>query len=145
MKRLHLSENNMLFLRSNARGHRSIFAMAKFIELGYILFRNMRECLSWKRFESDDKSIAQTNTYFEYLDRFYYLEGLNNLEKPWNEAYEAQSFSSSENLCYIKKSYRYIHPLNHIKSIIQMWAFRDKYSSFFVFYGTSTLLVLWGM
>ena len=40
----------------------------------YFLFPNLKKWLGGKRFYSNDEIISQTNTYFEDLDKSYFLE-----------------------------------------------------------------------
>ncbi|XP_011251320.1 histone-lysine N-methyltransferase SETMAR-like [Camponotus floridanus] len=87
-KRPHLAKKKVLFHQDNARAHTCVIAMAKFHELGYellphppyspdyFLFPNLKKWLGGKRFGSNDEVIAQTNAYFEGLDKSYYLEGI---------------------------------------------------------------------
>ena len=54
----------------------------------YFLFPNLKKRLGGKRFGSNDEIISQTNTYFEDLDKFYFLEGIKKLEKCWMKCIE---------------------------------------------------------
>ena len=49
----------------------------------YFLFPNLKKWLGRKRFYANDKIISQTNTYFEDLEKSYFLEGIQKLEKNW--------------------------------------------------------------
>ena len=82
-----------------------VVSMAKFLELryellphppyssdldpsNYFLFPNLKKWLGVKSFYSNDEIISQTNTYFEDLEKFYLLEGIQKLEKRWTKCIE---------------------------------------------------------
>ena len=52
------------------------------------LFPNLKKWLGEKRFYSNDEIISQTNTYFEDLEKSYFLEGIQKLEKRWTKCVE---------------------------------------------------------
>lgn len=104
-KRPHLAKKKILFHQDNARVHTCVIAMAKFHELGYqllphppyspdlapsdyFLFPNMKKWLGGKRFGSNDDVIAETNAYFEGLERTYFLDGIQKIEKRWTKCIE---------------------------------------------------------
>ena len=47
----------------------------------YFLFSNLKKWLVAKRFYSNDEIISQTNKYFEDLEKSYFMEGIQKLEK----------------------------------------------------------------
>ena len=51
----------------------------------YFLFPNLNKWLGGKRFYSNDEIISQTNTYFDDLEKSYYLERIQKLEKRWTK------------------------------------------------------------
>ena len=74
----------------------------------YFLFSNLKKWLGGKRFYSNDEIILQTNTYFEYLEKSYFLEGIQKLEKRWTKCIELkddyiEKYNDflSKNLCLI--------------------------------------------
>lgn len=96
-KRPHLKKKKVLFLQDNAPVHTSTIAMAKFHELrfellphppyspdlapsDFFLFPNLKKWLGGKRFTSNDEIIDATNSYFEDLDKSYFLNGIKQLE-----------------------------------------------------------------
>ena len=104
-KRPHLAKKKVLFHQDNARVHTCVVSMAKFHELryellphppyspdlapsDYFLFPNLKKWLGGKRFYSNDEIISQTNTYFEDLEKSYFLEGIQKLEKRWTKCIE---------------------------------------------------------
>ena len=54
----------------------------------YFLFPNLNQWLGEKRFYSNDKIISQTNSYFEDLEKSYFLEGIQKLKKRWTKCIE---------------------------------------------------------
>ena len=93
-----LSKKKVVFHQDNARVHTCLVPMVKFYELDYellpyppqspdlapsdyLLFSNLKKWLSRKRLDSNDQIISPTNTYFEDLDKSYFLEGIKKLEK----------------------------------------------------------------
>ena len=54
----------------------------------YLLFPNLKKWLGGKRFYFNDEIISQTNTYFEDLEKSYFLKGLQKLEKSWTKSIE---------------------------------------------------------
>ncbi|QQP55123.1 Putative mariner length, partial [Caligus rogercresseyi] len=92
-------------LQDNARVHTCVVSMAIFYELryellphlpyspdlapsDYFLFPNLKKWLTGKRFYSNNEIISQTNTYFEDLEKSYFLEGIKKLEKRWTKCIE---------------------------------------------------------
>ena len=89
-----------IFHQDNARDHTCVVSKAKFHELryelrpqpsyspdsatsDYFLFPNLMKWLGGKRFYFKDEIISQTNTYFEDLEKSYFLEGIQKLQKRW--------------------------------------------------------------
>ena len=79
--------------------------MATFLEMSYellphppyspdlapsddFLFPILKKWLGRKRFYSNDEIISQTNTYFEDVEKSYFLEGIQKLEKRWTKCIE---------------------------------------------------------
>ena len=106
---MHLVKNKVLFHQDSARVqvHTCLVSMVKFHELGYellphlpyspdlasidyFLFANLKKLLGGKRFDSNNEIISQTNTYFEDLDKSYFLEGIKKTGKTLNEVYRTQ-------------------------------------------------------
>ena len=56
--------------------------------IDYFLFPNLKKWLGGKRFYCNDEIISQTNTYFEDLEKSYFLEGIQKLEKRWTKYIE---------------------------------------------------------
>ena len=69
----------------------------------YFLFSNLKKWLGEKRFYSNDEIISQTNTYFEDLDKFYFLEGIQKLEKRWTEYIQLEGDCTKKKITFIKK------------------------------------------
>ena len=45
--------------------------------------------MAWrKEILKDDEIVSQTNTYFEDLEKYYFLEGIQKLEKRWTKCIE---------------------------------------------------------
>ncbi|QQP52895.1 Putative mariner transposase [Caligus rogercresseyi] len=101
-KRPHLAKKKVLFHQDSARVHTCVVSMAKFYELryellphppyspdlapsDYFLFPNLKKWLAGKRFYSNNEIVSQTNTYFEDLEKSYFLEGIKFLEKRWTK------------------------------------------------------------
>jgi len=104
-KRPNCTKKKVLFHQDNARVHTCVVAMAKFHKLGYellphpayspdlapsdyFLFPNLKKWLGGKRFGSNEEVIAETNAYFEGLEKTCYLEGIKKLEKRWTKCIE---------------------------------------------------------
>jgi len=92
-KRLHLAKKKMLFHQDNARIHTCSASMAKFNEFyyellphphlapcGYFLFLNLKKWFGGKRFITREQLIAETEAYFERLDKLYYSDDLKKSE-----------------------------------------------------------------
>ena len=96
-KRPHLTKEKVLFHQDNARVHTCVVSMTKFHELryellvhppyspdlapsDYFLFPNLKKWLGGKGFYSNNEIISQINTYFEDLEKSYFLEGIQKLE-----------------------------------------------------------------
>ena len=47
------------------------------------MYPNLKKLLGGKTFDSNDEIISQTNTYFEDLEKSYFLEGI---KKNWRNA-----------------------------------------------------------
>ena len=54
----------------------------------YFLLPNLKKWLGGKRFYSNDEIISQTNKYFEDLEKYYFLVGIQKLEKRWTKSIE---------------------------------------------------------
>lgn len=104
-KRPHLAKKKVLFHQDNARVHTCLVSMAKIHELGYellphpayspdlapcdyFLFPNLKKWLGGKRFGSNEEVISETNTYFEDLEKTFFLNGIKMLEKRWTKCIE---------------------------------------------------------
>jgi len=97
-KRLHLAKKKVLFHQDNARVHTCPAPMAKFNELfphpaystpcDYFLFPNLKKWFGGKRFTTREQLIAETEAYFEGLDKSYYSDGLKKLENRWIKCIE---------------------------------------------------------
>ncbi|KAG5309730.1 MOS1T transposase, partial [Pseudoatta argentina] len=96
-KRPHLAKKKVLFHQDNARVHTCPALMAKFNEFryeflphpayspdlapcDYFLFPNLKKCFAEKGFTTREQLIAETEAYFEGLDKLYYLDGLKKLK-----------------------------------------------------------------
>jgi len=94
-KRPHLVKKKVLFY--NAPAHASAVAMAKLVELHYVLlphppyspdfapcefflFPNLKKSLVGQKFESNEEVIAGTEAYFADLEKTYFSVGLKKLE-----------------------------------------------------------------
>jgi len=99
-KRLHLVKKKMPFHQDNARIHTCSAPMAKFNEFryelfphpaysldltscDYFLFPNLKKWFGGKRFTTREQLIAETEAYFEELDKSYYSDDLKKLENRW--------------------------------------------------------------
>ena len=98
-KRPHLAKKKFIFHQDNARVHTCVVYVAKFHELryellphiipyspdlapsDYFLLPNLKKWLGGKRFYSNDEIISQTKIYFEDLEKSYFSEEIQNLEK----------------------------------------------------------------
>ncbi|QQP51330.1 Mariner transposase [Caligus rogercresseyi] len=106
-KRPHLAKKKVIFHQDNARVHTCVVSMAKFYELryellphppyspdlapsDYFLFPNLKKRLAGKRFYSNNEIISQTNTYFEDLEKSYFLEGIKKIGETLDKVYRAQ-------------------------------------------------------
>jgi len=54
----------------------------------YFLFLNLKKCFGGKRFTTREQLIAETEAYFEGLDKAYYSDGLKKLENHWIKCIE---------------------------------------------------------
>ena len=82
----------MLFHQDKAPCHMPIATMAKLHELhfelaprDYWLFADLKRMLTGKRFGSNEKVISETEAYFEAKDKSFYKNGIELLEKYWNQ------------------------------------------------------------
>jgi len=104
-KRPHLAKKKVLFHQDNVRVHTCPPPMAKFNEFryellphpayssdlapcDYFLFLNLKKWFGGKRFTIREQLIAETETYFEGLDKLYYSDGLKKLENRWIKCIE---------------------------------------------------------
>ncbi|QQP41991.1 Putative DD34D transposase [Caligus rogercresseyi] len=102
VKRLHLKKKKVLFHQDNAPCHKSLKTTAKLIELGfellphppyspdlapsdYWLFAELKKVLRGRKFRSDNDVIAETEEYFEGLEKSFFAGGIEKLEKRWNK------------------------------------------------------------
>jgi len=49
----------------------------------YFLFPNLKKWFGGKRFTNREQFIAETEAYFERLDKSYYSDGFKRLENRW--------------------------------------------------------------
>ncbi|KAG5333929.1 SETMR methyltransferase, partial [Acromyrmex charruanus] len=63
-------------------------AFARFNSLRLFLFPNLKKWFGGKRFTTREQLIAETETYFEELDKSYYSDGLKKLENRWIKCIE---------------------------------------------------------
>ena len=87
-------------IQDNARVHTCTTPMAKFNEFrykllshpvyspdlalcDYFLFPNLKKWFGGKRFITREQLIAETEAYFEGLDKLYYSDDLKKLENHW--------------------------------------------------------------
>ncbi|KYQ50026.1 Histone-lysine N-methyltransferase SETMAR [Trachymyrmex zeteki] len=89
-KRPQLAKKKVLFHQDNARVHTCPALMAKFNEFRYELLShlayspdNLKKWFGGKRFTTREQLIAETEAYFEGLDKSYYSDGLKKLENRW--------------------------------------------------------------
>ena len=54
----------------------------------YFLFPNLKKWLGGKRFYFNDEIISQIKTYFEDLEKSYFLERIQKLNKRWTKCIE---------------------------------------------------------
>ncbi|KAG5345614.1 SETMR methyltransferase, partial [Acromyrmex heyeri] len=54
----------------------------------YFLFPNLKKWFGGKRFTTREQLIAETEAYFEGLDKSYYSDGLKKLENRWIKCIE---------------------------------------------------------
>ncbi|KAG5313733.1 SETMR methyltransferase, partial [Acromyrmex insinuator] len=54
----------------------------------YFLFPNLKKWFRGKRFTTREQLIAETDTYFEGLDKSYYSDGLKKLKNRWVKCIE---------------------------------------------------------
>ena len=97
-----MQKKKVLFHQDNAPCHKSMKTMVKLNELSfellphplyspdpapsdYWLFADLNKMLQGKRFGSNEKVIVETEAYFESKDESFYKNGIEKLEKRWNE------------------------------------------------------------
>uniref|UniRef100_A0A1B0G5T2 Uncharacterized protein n=1 Tax=Glossina morsitans morsitans TaxID=37546 RepID=A0A1B0G5T2_GLOMM len=102
IKRPQMKKKRMLFHQDDAPYHKSTATMAKLRELpfellphppyspdlapsDYYLFANLKKMLAGKRCSSIEEAIAETEAYFEGLEKSFYRKGIEMLEKRWND------------------------------------------------------------
>ena len=100
----HLAKKKVLFHQDIARVHTYPALMAKFNEFhyellphsayspdlapcDYFLFPNLKKWFRGKRF-TREQLIAETEAYFEGLNKSYYSDGLKKLENCWIKCIE---------------------------------------------------------
>ena len=71
----------------------------------YFLFPNLKKWLGGKRFYSNDEIISQTNTYFEELEKSYFLEGIPKLEKRWTKCIELKGDYIEKKMTFNEKAF----------------------------------------
>ncbi|KAG5308268.1 SETMR methyltransferase, partial [Acromyrmex insinuator] len=98
----YLVKKKVLFHQDNTRVHTYPAPMAKFNEFryellphpaysldlvpcDYFLFPNLKKWFEGKRFTTREQLIAETEAYFEGLDKSYYSDGLKKLENHWSK------------------------------------------------------------
>ena len=91
-----------MFYQDNAPCDKSIKTAAKMVEFGfkllpyppyppdlapndYCIFLEFKKKPCWKRFDLDEKMIAETEAYFEGFDKSFYSSAISNFEKHWND------------------------------------------------------------
>lgn len=106
-KRPSTKRKKILFLQDNAPCHASHLTTSKILSLhfellphppyspdlapsDYFLFPNLKKHLSGKKYETNDELIAETEAYFEELDKSCYSEGIMALEKRWSKCIEVR-------------------------------------------------------
>jgi len=94
------AKKKVLFRQDNARVHTCPAPMVKFNEFryellphpvysqdlapcDYFLFPNLKKWFGGKRFTTREQLIAETEAYYEGLDKLYYSNGLKKLENHW--------------------------------------------------------------
>ena len=104
-KRPHLAKKKVLFHQDNARVHTCPAPMAKLNEFryellphsayspdlapsDYFLFPNLKKCSEERDSQEREQLIAETEPYFEGLDKSYYSDGLKKLENRWIKCIE---------------------------------------------------------
>ena len=114
-----MAKKKVLFHQDNARVH--VVSIAKFHELRYellphppyspdsapsdnFLFANLKKWLGGNRFYSNDEIISETNTYFEDLEKSYFLEGIQKLEKSWTNCIELKG-AYIEKITFYQKTF----------------------------------------
>ena len=94
-------KKKVLFHQENAPCHKPIATMAKLHELhfelllhppyspdlarDYWLFANLKRMLQGKRFGSNEEVISKTEAYFDAKDKSFNKNGIELLEKRWNQ------------------------------------------------------------
>ena len=95
-----MAKKKVLFYQDNARVHTCPTPIAKFNEFryellphpayssdlapcDYFLFLNLKKWFGGKRFTTREQLIAETEAYFEELDKSYNSDGLKKLENRW--------------------------------------------------------------
>lgn len=98
IKRPHLAKKKVLFHQDNAPSHTAFLTQQKLAELrfeiaphppyspdlapsDYFLFPNLKKFLAGKKFSSNSEVIAETEAYFEGLEKSYFSDGIKKLEK----------------------------------------------------------------
>ena len=76
----------------------------------YFLFPNLKKWFGGKRFYSNDEIISQTNTYFEDLEKSYFLVAIQKLETRWTKCIELNLTILKNKKLFMKK------PLFDLKS-----------------------------
>ena len=133
-----MAKNLVIFYQDNARVHTCAVSMAKLYELGnelvpyppyspdlapsdYFLFSNLKKWLGGKTFSSNDEIIDQTNAHFKDLEKSYFFEGIQKLEKRRTKCIELkgdyvekQIFVLQKTLCFIPKSHGLIDPRSYV-------------------------------
>lgn len=101
-KRPQLKKKKVLFHQDNAPCHTSKVTMAKLNELhfqllphppyspdlapsDFYLFARLKQMLAGKRFRSNEEVTAETEAYFEELDKSFYKKGIEMLERRWTD------------------------------------------------------------
>ena len=97
-KRPHPAKKKVLFHKDYARVHTchgQIQRIALWIphpaylaRCNYFLFPNLKKLFGRKRFTIREQLIAETEAYFEGLDKSYYSDGLKKLENRWIKCIE---------------------------------------------------------
>jgi len=115
-KRLHLAKKKVLFHQDNAQFHTYYIYIYIYIYIcarhrwpnsmnsyellphlaysldvtscNYFLFPNLKKWFGGKKFTTREQLIAETEAYFEGLDKSYYSDGLKKLENRWIKCIE---------------------------------------------------------